>query len=452
MKVFIAGICGTFMAGIAQIAKALGHSVHGCDANIYPPMSDVLAAAGIEVKQGYVPDHIEPDTDIIIIGNALSRGNPLVEHVLDHKLRYQSGPAWLSDNVLLQRQVIAVAGTHGKTSTASMVAWILEQAGYKPGFLIGGKPGNFEASARLGSGAFFVIEADEYDTAFFDKRSKFVHYQPTIAVLNNLEFDHADIFDDIGQIKRQFHHLVRIIPSSGSIVVNKDDKNLADVLAMGSWSAISRFSTSDTEAEWGIERITADASHFKVLQRGQSMGHVIWPCIGDHNMANALAAIAACHQAGVGAEAACNALAQFKPSARRLQLLYQDDLVCLYEDFAHHPTAIAITLDALRKSHPDAKLIAIVEPRSNTMQMAHHSKAIGPALAVADHVILYLPKPVDWDANALQTVKYLSIINQPDKMIAEVSALVQGAAVIVAMSNGSFDGIPGNLKKWLSAK
>ncbi|MEJ2177413.1 MAG: UDP-N-acetylmuramate:L-alanyl-gamma-D-glutamyl-meso-diaminopimelate ligase [Gammaproteobacteria bacterium] len=451
MKVFIAGICGTFMAGIAQIAKSLGHQVTGCDANVYPPMSEVLAAADIPVKLDYLPQHIDDDCDCVVIGNALSRGNPLVEHVLDHKLPYLSGPAWLAQNVLRHKRVIAIAGTHGKTSTSSMLAWILEQQQQSPGFLIGGKPGNFSESARIGGGDDFVIEADEYDTAFFDKRSKFVHYCPDIAVLNNLEFDHADIFENIDQIKKQFHYLVRIVPARGNIIYNQDDDNIRQVMAMGCWSNCETFSLNDTGATWSVGETASDASQFDVFKHGEKIGEVDWNCIGRHNMANALAAISAASQSGIRPALACEALSGFIPNARRLQHLCERDHIILYEDFAHHPTAVLHTLEALRSAHPCARLVAIIEPRSNTMRMGCHGNLLGEAIKDADQIIFYAPQDLSWNPEQLQTSTPLERCRTPDEVIALIDKLT-GPTVLVAMSNGSFDGVPNKIQAYLESR
>ena len=451
MNLFIAGICGTFMAGIAQIARELGHRVHGCDANVYPPMSTVLANAGIAVREGYDPAHIEPDTDRVIIGNALSRGNLLVEQVLDKGLRYCSGPAWLAEAVLPRYRVIAVAGTHGKTSTSSMVAWILQYAGREPGFLIGGKPGNFTRTARCGSGNEFVIEADEYDTAFFDKRSKFVHYQPRIAVLNNLEFDHADIFDDLEQIKRQFHHLVRIVPGSGCLVVNNDDPNLAEVIAMGSWSKTTGFSSEAGTAAWNSRAGNESCTVFEVLHRNAVVGRVDWQCIGRHNMQNALAAIVATCEAGVPVEQACLALAEYRPNARRLQCLHASDRATLYEDFAHHPTAIESTLGALRAAHPGKRLIAIIEPRSNTMRLGHDPAIMARAVSSADVVIFHVAGELSWDPLSLPCQCDKRVVGNAEETLSIAQALATDGNLLVAMSNGGFDGIPAELARRLDA-
>ncbi len=451
MNVFVAGICGTFMAGIAQLAREMGHRVSGCDANVYPPMSDVLANAGIEVREGYNPAHIDPDTDQIVIGNALSRGNPLVEAVLNRGLTYRSGPAWLAEHVLPNYRVIAVAGTHGKTSTSSMIAWILEQTGRHPGFLIGGKPGNFDVTARLGSGRDFVIEADEYDTAFFDKRSKFVHYGPRIAVLNNLEFDHADIFDDLGQIQRQFHHLIRIVPGEGVVIVNDDDGNLGEVLEQGLWSQRTGFSLDHVNADWHARPLSPAAGDFEIFRHGDPAGTVHWSCLGVHNMQNALAAIAATYQAGVESEAACEALEHYQPNARRLQRLYESERTTLYEDFAHHPTAIRRTLETLRSHAPDARLIAIIEPRSNTMRLGHDSGMMAEAFQAADEVILFRSSSLSWDPDSLADPVRLTICDEPEDVIATALDKAADGAQIVAMSNGSFAGIPADLARELNA-
>ena len=445
MNLFIAGICGTFMAGIAQLAKEAGHRVRGCDANVYPPMSDVLADAGIMVHQGYDPAHVDEDTDQVVIGNALSRGNPLVEAVLDEGMTYRSGPAWLAEQVLPHGRVIAVAGTHGKTSTASMITWILESAGRSPGFLIGGKPGNFRESARLGGGGEFVIEADEYDTAFFDKRAKFVHYRPRIAVLNNLEFDHADIYDDLDQIQRQFHHLVRTIPRNGSVVVNADDPNLTAVLDRGLWSRRVEFSLDSPHTEWHAAPVGASAAAFDVLHRGEAAGSVRWNCIGTHNLHNALAAVAATAEAGISPRFACEALARYRPNARRLECLHRSSRATLFEDFAHHPTAIARTLEALHAHYPGQRLVAIVEPRSNTMRLGHDPDTMGRALSLADETILYQSDDLSWDPLSLPGAGRVTVVRDAEKAVSLALQRVTDGTVIVAMSNGEFGGIPGSL-------
>jgi UDP-N-acetylmuramate: L-alanyl-gamma-D-glutamyl-meso-diaminopimelate ligase len=453
MNLFIAGICGTFMAGIAQLARSAGHEVSGCDSNVYPPMSTLLESEGIETMEGYLPEHLDVAYDQIIIGNALSRGNPLVETILDRKIPYQSGPQWLHDHFLLHRDVIAVAGTHGKTSTASMLAWILESNQYSPGFLIGGKPGNFDHSARPGDGEWFVIEADEYDTAFFDKRSKFVHYSPKVAILNNLEFDHADIFDNIDQIKKQFHHLIRIVPANGHIIANADDSNINDVLSMGQWSSISSFSVIDPDCQWYANPLTDDASEFEIFHNGISTGVVRWNCIGTHNMANALAAVVAAYVAGIEPENTCKAFSDFKATDRRLQLLFNSGKISLYEDFAHHPTAIKSTIEAVRQKYPQRLIIAVVEPRSNTMRGGFHGDSLEKSFNGADLAVIYQPDEQGLQSGILKTVpgSTCEILQHAsvDEILATLELRIQPNSVIICMSNGSFDGIPRILQERL---
>ena len=451
-KLFIAGICGTFMAGIAQIAKSMGHEVVGCDENVYPPMSEVLKQANIEVRQGYLAEHIAADVDCVLIGNALSRGNPIVEHVLNNKVPYLSGPGWLHQNILRQKKVIAVAGTHGKTTTSSIIAWICHCAGLKPGYLIGGKPGNFTESAVVGEGDYFVIEADEYDTAFFDKRSKFVHYCPDIAVLNNLEFDHGDIFNNIDDIKRQFHHLLRIVPGKGTVVANQGDENLSDVVQMGCWSNLSTFGLDNTQTGWSAELTQADGSSFKILLNGEVKAELSWKCFGAFNVNNALAAIAACSQINIPLPRICAALEQFSPSARRMQQRFSSAHWQLYEDFAHHPTAIAQTLRALKDRHPDNHLVALMEPRSNTMQMGHAMETLAGAFNDADEVIIYSRQELGWRPQDLPLRQPLHHIAAVGDVIATLELLTSQPTTIVAMSNGSFDGIPGEIQTWLESR
>ncbi|MEM7195484.1 MAG: UDP-N-acetylmuramate:L-alanyl-gamma-D-glutamyl-meso-diaminopimelate ligase [Pseudomonadota bacterium] len=449
--VFVAGICGTFMAGIAQIATQMGRTVSGCDEGVYPPMSSLLHSLGIRTLQGYDPNHLPNDdrTDVLI-GNALSRGNPLVEATLERKLAYLSAPEWLKHNVLRNRMVVAVAGTHGKTSTSSMIAWILARAGFEPGYLIGGKPGNFDTSAALGSGPQFVIEADEYDTAFFDKRSKFVHYLPSVAVLNNLEFDHADIFADLEQIKTQFHHLLRIVPPGGHVVVNVDEPNLQSVLNRGCWSQVTRFSRQSETADWSVTPLQDDFSSFSIDRFGQPVGRVEWSSFGSHNMMNALAAVATSSICGVDPAIACEALAEFSHPSRRLQLIYDNNDVTVYEDFAHHPTAIFETLSALRHRHPGRNLIAILEPRSNTMRAGVHGDKIHESLTIADQVLIYASEiggkqsiPDDYDQ---------PMFRHRDSLVEETVSSLIGNDVVVLMSNGSFDEVPSTLVARLKTK
>ncbi|MFA7388303.1 MAG: UDP-N-acetylmuramate:L-alanyl-gamma-D-glutamyl-meso-diaminopimelate ligase [Thiohalobacteraceae bacterium] len=447
MHIHILGICGTFMGGIALLARAAGHRVSGSDANVYPPMSTQLEAAGIRLQEGFAPEHLQPAPDQVVVGNALSRGNAAVEYMLDQGLHYTSGPQWLAEQVLADRWVLAVAGTHGKTTTASMLAWILEHAGLAPGFLIGGVPGNFGVSARLGETPFFVVEADEYDTAFFDKRSKFVHYRPRTAILNNLEYDHADIFPDLAAIQRQFHHLVRTIPATGRIVTNAGDTNLAEVLAMGCWTPVEDATAGATDATWQARKLSADGSRFEVLHAGTLQGVVEWSQLGDHNVHNALTAIAAARHAGVPVAQAVNALAQFQGVKRRMELRGIARGATVYDDFAHHPTAIETTLAGLRRNVGDARILAVLEPRSNTMRLGVHRAAIAPALAQADRVWLYEPPDLGWDlgdvARAAQTPT--EIVASIEGLVAAIVAEARPGDHILVMSNGGFGGIHAKL-------
>lgn len=447
MKIHILGICGTFMGGIALLAREAGFEVKGSDTNVYPPMSTMLESEGVEISQDYLPSHLEEQFDSIVVGNVMKRGLPVVEHVLDQDLRYTSGPQWLYENVLHKRWVLAVSGTHGKTTTASMLAWILEYAGLKPGFLIGGVPENFGISARLGESPFFVVEADEYDTAFFDKRSKFVHYHPRTLIMNNLEYDHADIFPNIDAIKTQFHHLMRIVPSQGLVVHNAKDSHLTDVLDMGCWTPTEAFGHSRTQANthqgWTADYLKADGSAFDVYFDNERQGTVKWSLLGEHNVNNALAAIAAARHAGVPSIHAINALAEFKGVKRRMQLRGEINNIRVYDDFAHHPTAIATTLEGLRNNVGDAKIIAILEPRSNTMRLGIHKPNIAPALAKADQVMLYQPQGLDWN---MQTVidelgDKGALYSQIDDIVKAITEQAQAGDHVLIMSNGGFGNI-----------
>jgi UDP-N-acetylmuramate: L-alanyl-gamma-D-glutamyl-meso-diaminopimelate ligase len=442
MHVHVLGICGTFMGGLALLARALGHRVTGSDANVYPPMSTQLAAAGIALTEGYDPAQLDPPPDRLVIGNALSRGNPAVERALDDGLRYTSGAQWLAEEVLHGRWVLAVAGTHGKTTTASMLAWILDQAGLAPGFLIGGVPLDFGVSARLGDGPFFVVEADEYDTAFFDKRSKFVHYRPRTLVMNNLEFDHADIFADLAQIQRQFHHLVRTVPASGLIVAPRSDAALAEVLAMGCWTPVEHVDLVDGSA-WGVVAMSADGSRFTVVCEGREIGEVRWCHTGLHNVANALAALAAARHAGVPPAVGVAALSTFQGVKRRMELRGAANGVRVYDDFAHHPTAIRTTLHGLRKQVGDARIIAILEPRSNTMRLGVHKDELPEALAEADRVIVYAPANLGWDAAAVfgRMGNRAVVHARTDDIVRQVAAEARPGDHVLVMSNGGFEGI-----------
>lgn len=450
MHIHILGICGTFMGSLALLAKELGHRVTGSDANVYPPMSTQLQEQGIELLQGYHPEHLKPVPDVVVVGNALSRGNPAVEYMLDVGLPYVSGPQWLAEHVLQGRWVLAVAGTHGKTTTSSMLAWILEYAGMQPGFLIGGVPQNFGVSARLGETDFFVVEADEYDSAFFDKRSKCVHYRPRTTVLNNLEFDHADIFADLAAIELQFHHLLRTVPSNGLVIYPAREEALQRVIAKGCWTPVQ---TTGADGQWQARLVQDDGSHFAVLLDGVEQGVVQWPLTGLHNVANALSALAAARHVGVTAEHGAQALAEFQNVKRRMQKLACVQGVTVYDDFAHHPTAIASTLDGLRKQVGAQRIIAVIEPRSNSMKLGAHREGLAPSTADADQVFWYAPEGLGWDlastvANAPVPTQVCSTL---DEIIAGVLALAQPDTQVVIMSNGGFGGIHTQLIEALEA-
>ena len=449
MHVHILGICGSFMGGIAAIAKSLGHKVTGSDKNVYPPMSTQLEALGIELTEGYCESQFDPAPDMVVIGNAMSRGNPAVEYVLNRNLPYTSGPQWLLDNLLNDRWVIGLSGTHGKTTTSSMVAWILEHAGLNPGYLIGGVPENFGVSARVGESPFFVIEADEYDSAFFDKRSKFVHYRPKTLVINNLEFDHADIFADLGAIQTQFHHLVRMVPENGLILTPNSTPAIEDMLKKGCWS-----SRQSLGKEWHAELLKKDGSEFNVLHNGVIVGTVAWSLLGQHNVDNALMAIAAAHHAGVTLPDAIDALSFFKNVKRRMEVKGEVNNITLYDDFAHHPTAIATTLDGLRKKVGNARILAVLEPRSNTMKMGVHKDTLANSWQKADEVYLYEPEGMDWSL-----VHSVAHSNAPTHCFRDVEKIVQGVCNvaqpgdhILVMSNGGFEGIHGRILDALKMK
>ena len=439
MHIHILGICGTFMGGLALLARELGIRVSGSDANVYPPMSDQLAAAGIEVMEGYEPSHLQPAPDLVVMGNAMTRGNPAVEYVLNQGLPYVSGPQWLAEHVLRGRWVLAVSGTHGKTTTSSLLAWILDDAGMAPGFLIGGVPANFGETARLGDTPFFVIEADEYDTAFFDKRSKFVHYMPRTLVINNLEFDHADIFADLAAIQKQFHHLLRTVPSEG-LLVSPPTEAIEQVIAMGCWTP--RQTIANDTADWQANLLQADGSEFSVTHQQES-ATVRWSLLGQHNVDNALAAIAAAHHVGVSLPHACEALSRFSGVKRRLELRGEVKGVRVYDDFAHHPTAITTTIAGLRARTTQRRVIAVLEPRSNTMKMGVHQQALAQSLMQADRVILLQDKTLNWSLNTVKDRlgEKVSVLDS----VAAIVALLQEEAMtgddILVMSNGGFGGI-----------
>lgn len=450
MHLHILGVCGTFMGSLAQLARELGHRVTGSDENVYPPMSDQLRRAGIEIREGYAPEHLEPAPDLVVVGNALSRGNPAVEYMLDADLAYRSGPQWLSEYVLRGRHVLAVSGTHGKTTTASMLAWILEDAGLEPGFLIGGVPGNFAVSARVGRAPFFVVEADEYDTAFFDKRSKFVHYRPRTAVLNNLEYDHADIFPDLAVIQRQFHHLLRIVPGTGQVILPDDEPSLDEVLAMGCWSGEQRFGEG---ADTGFRLLSEDGSAFEVLVDGEKAGEVHWALTGLHNVRNGVAALLAARHAGVALNDAIASLCNFGGVKRRMELLGDFHGVRLYDDFAHHPTAIATTLEGLRKRVGDERIVAVIEPRSNTMRMGEHRDRLPASVQCADAVLWYEPPELD---NALEPVVANSSV--PSWRLPDIDSIMEQVLAerspvhVVLMSNGGFGGLHRKLQQALTER
>ena len=443
MKLHILGIAGTFMGGVAALARELGHAVEGSDANIYPPMSTQLEQLGIALQQGYAAGNIGAGCDEVIVGNALSRGNPAVEHVLDAGLKYTSGAQWLSERVLPGRDTLAVAGTHGKTTTTTILAYLLQAAGREPGFLIGGVAEDFGVSARVGTGREFVVEADEYDTAFFDKRSKFVHYRPLVAILNNLEYDHADIFPDVAAIQRQFHHLVRTVPGRGRLIVNGHDAHLREVLAMGCWTPVERFGF-DPAFEWSARKLAEDGSRFAVLHAGTELGVVDWPLLGDHNVLNGLAALAACAAVGVDVARVMPALSGFHSVKRRLEVIGAHAGVTVYDDFAHHPTAIATTLSGLRAKVGDARIVVAMEPRSNSMRLGAHANALAPSLDLADAVVFLARPELPWDAGkviaALRGEGHA--VADADALLAALGGIVRAGDHVVFMSNGGFDGAP----------
>jgi UDP-N-acetylmuramate: L-alanyl-gamma-D-glutamyl-meso-diaminopimelate ligase len=451
MHLHILGICGTFMGGIALLARALGHRVTGSDANVYPPMSTQLEAVGIRLMEGFDASHLQPAPDVVVVGNAMTRGIPAVEHMLDRGLPYASGPEWLRENLLRERWVLAVAGTHGKTTASSMLAWILEDAGLSPGFLIGGVPNNFDVSARLGSSPFFVVEADEYDTAFFDKRSKFVHYRPRTLVLNNLEFDHADIFDNLAMIQRQFHHLVRTVPGSGLIVHPRGEQALDEVLGMGCWTPRE---TVGDGGDWSAQPQLPDSSRFQVLGPGGPAGTLQWDQTGRHNMRNALAAMAAARHAGVPPEQSLAALSRFAGVKRRMELRGEVAGVRVYDDFAHHPTAIATTLEGLRNRVGEERIVAVLEARSNSMRMGVHNESLGASLELADLIYLYAPTDLGWDPAPLFAGlgNRATVFERVDDIVARIAVDAGPGDHILVMSNGGFGGIHGKLLDAMSER
>jgi UDP-N-acetylmuramate: L-alanyl-gamma-D-glutamyl-meso-diaminopimelate ligase len=456
MHLHILGICGTFMGGIAAIAKAAGHRVTGSDRNVYPPMSTQLEALGIELTAGFDAAQLKPAPDVVVVGNVMTRGVPVIEALLESGIPYTSGPEWLAREVLHDVHVLGVAGTHGKTTTSSILAWILEHAGLAPGFLIGGVPGNFPVSARLGGRKYFVIEADEYDTAFFDKRAKFVHYRPGTVILNNLEFDHADIYENLGAIQKQFHHLVRTVPGSGRILWNATDANLAATLAMGAWTPREGFArAAGNGVSWAIDvEDGGDFSKFVVLASGKPVGTVRWSLLGAHNAENALAAIGAAHHVGIPVAQAIAALAEFKGVKRRKELRGEVGGVAVYDDFAHHPTAIASTIDGLRRKVGGKRIVAVLEPRSATMKMGVHRETLAPSLSAADAVWMFAPPDLGWDAEAV--VASLGAKGRLARTLDELVAGLTGGAhagdQVLIMSNGGFGGLHGKLLEALAAR
>ena len=450
MHIHILGICGTFMAGIAAIAKAQGHKVTGCDLNVYPPMSTQLKQLDIKITKGYDVEQVEIKPDIFIIGNVITRGNPLIESILNQKLKYQSGPQWLYENILHNKWVLAVAGTHGKTTTTAMLAWILEANGLAPGFLIGGIPNNFNVSARLpisnnkNSPTFFVIEADEYDTAFFDKRSKFVHYHPNTLILNNLEFDHADIFENIEHIEKHFHHLIRTIPNIGKIIFNNDSLSIKKVLAQGCWSEIEDFGT---KGKWTYQKI--NENEFEVYFQGKSQGVVKWDLIGHHNAQNALAAIAASKHVGISSDKSISALGKFKNVKKRMELLESTRGINIYDDFAHHPTAIKTTLEGLRSKIGKDRIVAIIEPRSNTMKLGKMKDDLFKSLKEAD-IIFCFSKNLSWDPRILfKNISNVTVMKDIDILANKIFDSCQPNDNIIFMSNGGFSGLQNKVIKLL---
>lgn len=450
MHIHILGICGTFMGGLAQIAKQLGHEVTGSDQNMYPPMSDELIKLSIDVMNGYGAEHLHSCPDLILVGNTLSRGNPAIEYMLNQRLPFMSGPEWLYREVLHNKHVLAVSGTHGKTTTTTILSWILEYSGLNPSFLIGGVAENFGKSASYTDSEYFVIEADEYDTAFFDKRSKFVHYHPDTLIINNIEYDHADIFHDLAAIRAEFHNLVRTLPETAKIIYPLGDNEVETVLKMGCWTPLETFLGAGSD--WSITDASRDYRDFSIINSGNEVGKVSWSVIGEHNAFNALAAIIAAKNIGVSAEKACAALSEFKSVKRRLECIYDSNDIYIYDDFAHHPTAIRKSLQAIKSYAENGRIIAIMEPRSNTMRMGVHADTLSAAFADADQVFLYQAKDLKW--NIAEYMNELGnrcqVFVDVDKIVELVSSEVQPQDHIVIMSNGAFGDIHQKLIERLS--
>jgi len=427
------------MGGIAALARAAGHEVTGCDANVYPPMSTQLSNLGIGIIEGYDPAQLDVVPDYVVIGNAMSRGNPLVEAVLNQRIPYCSGPQWLSEHVLHKRHVLAVSGTHGKTTTASLLAWILQDAGLEPGFLIGGIPVNFDTSARFGDSQFFVVEADEYDTAFFDKRAKFVHYRPQTLLINNLEFDHADIYADLDAILWQFHQLMRTVPGNGRVIINGDDENVARIISQGCWSTVERFSTTQ-EADWSAQFSDKGERRLSIAKGSGASIDTNWKLGGEHNLQNALAAVAAAESAGVEFSRAVDALSRFEGVKRRMERTATVSEIAIYDDFAHHPTAIRSTIASVKKRFPGQRVVVALEPRSNTMKMGVHDQTLASSLASADLVFVYRPEDMDdqFDSIFAPLAERVEITTDYDSLVAKLDATLKAGDHMVFMSNGAF--------------
>jgi UDP-N-acetylmuramate: L-alanyl-gamma-D-glutamyl-meso-diaminopimelate ligase len=453
MHLHILGICGTFMGGVAALARAAGHRVTGSDAHVYPPMSTQLEALGISLIDGYGPAQLDLAPDVVVVGNVMTRGMPVIERLLDSGMPYASGPQWLAENFLRGREVAAVAGTHGKTTTSSMLAWILEDAGREPGFLIGGIPANFDATARAGGGGLFVIEADEYDTAFFDKRAKFVHYRPRHLLLTNLEYDHADIYPDLASIQRQVHHLVRTVPGSGRITWNAGSAALKATLAMGAWTPLTGFAR-EAQAEWRSRLVAPDGSAFEVLHRDAPVAIVRWPLIGLHNVENGLAAIAAAAGIGVLPAQAAAALGRFAGVRRRMELRGEAGGIRVFDDFAHHPTAISLTIDGVRRQDGGGRIVAVLEPRSNTMRLGVHREELAESLAGADSVWLYQPAGLDWNLDGVAAALggKARVLGDIPGLVAALAAELRAGDRVLVMSNGGFGGLHDRLLAALRAR
>jgi len=452
MHIHILGVCGTFMGGLAQIAKQLGHKVTGSDANVYPPMSDQLEAAGIELIEGFDPAQLDNTPDLVVIGNAMSRGNPCVERILNENIPYTSGPQWLGDHLLREKWVLSIAGTHGKTTTSSMLAWVLEFAGFKPGFLIGGVPENFGVSARVGESDFFVIEADEYDSAFFDKRSKFVHYHSNTLLINNIEFDHADIFRDLEAIKTQFHHAVRTVPLNGMVISQANEANAVDVIGRGCWSDQNTVSLDGQDADWQAVLENPDGSAFDVSFQGEQVARVEWGLLGTHNVANALGVFACARSIGILPDVVADALSSFESVKRRMEVKGQVAGVTVYDDFAHHPTAIRLTLEGIRSRVGEQPIIAVLEPRSNTMKMGVHNELLEDSVRSADRSYWYQADSLDYQlSDYLGDKPHNMVVSNLDDLVSQVSAAAKPGTHIVCMSNGSFGGVHQKLLDQLAA-